>query len=200
MKRRDALKRLGLATGAIVATPAVLGMLKSCSSPAEVWTPQFLTVPQGKILKGLVDVFLPDTPELLSAKTLNVPEFIDRYIGEVYMEEDQEKFKLAYEKTLNQLQTFSSKELDDIEKEDLKVFLDEYLKVKGEVDLERENKPNFEGLTISECLDSIKWMTINSYLNTEKIGEEVLAYDPVPGAYYCDDLEKLTEGKRWSLR
>jgi len=200
MKRRDALKRLGLATGAIVATPAVLGMLNSCSSPAEVWTPQFLTVPQGKILKGLVDVFLPDTPELPSARTLNVPEFIDRYIAEVYMEKDQEKFRLAYEKTLNQLQTFSSKEIDDIEKEDLKVFLDEYLKVKGEVDLERESNPNFEGLTTSECLDSIKWMTINSYLNTEKIGEEVLAYDPVPGAYYCDDLEKLTEGKRWSLR
>jgi len=200
MKRRDALKRLGLATGAIVATPAVLGMLNSCSSPAEVWTPQFLTIPQGKILKGLVDVFLPDTPELPSARTLNVPEFIDRYIAEVYMDEDQKKFKLAYEKTLSQLQTFSSKEINDIEKEDLKVFLDEYLKVKGEVDLERESNPNFEGLTTSECLDSIKWMTINSYLNTEKIGEEVLAYDPVPGAYYCDDLEKLTEGKRWSLR
>ncbi len=106
---------------------------------------------------------------------------------------------MAFEKTLNQLRTFSSKELDDIQKEDLKVFLDEYLKVKGEIDENRESNPNFEGLTTSECMDLIKWMTINSYLNTEKIGEEVLAYDPVPRAYYCDDLEKLTESKRWAL-
>ncbi len=199
MKRRDAIKRLGLASGAVVATPGLLGMLNSCSSPAEVWTPQFLTVPQGKILKGLVDVFLPETPELPSAKTLNVPEFIDRYIAEVYDEKDQKRFKAAYEITMAELKTFTKKELEEVEKEDLKVFLDEYLKVKGEVDTDREKNPDFDGMTTSECLDSLKWMTVNAYLNTQKIGEEVLAYDPVPGAYYCGDLDELTGGKRWSL-
>jgi hypothetical protein len=199
MKRRDALKRLGLATGAIVATPTLLGMLNSCSSPKEVWTPLFLSVPEGKLLQGLTEVFLPQTPELPSAKALNVPEFIDRYIAEVYMEEDQKKFKVAIENTLIKLKSFSEKEVEDIEKEDLKVFLDEHLKVKGEIDIEREKNPGFEGLTVSECLDSLKWLTINAYITTEKIGEEVLAYEPVPGAYYCGDLNELTEGKRWSL-
>jgi hypothetical protein len=199
MKRRDALKRLGLATGAIVATPAVLSMLNSCTSAPEVWTPQFLTVPQGKILKGLVDVFLPETPELPSAKALNVPEFIDQYIAEVYDEKDQKLFSEAYDITMAELKSFTKKELKEVEKEDLKVFLDEYLKVKGEVDTYRENHPDFEGMTTSECLDSLKWLTINAYLNTQKIGEEVLAYDPVPGAYYCGDLNELTNGKRWSL-
>jgi predicted XRE-type DNA-binding protein len=199
MKRRDALKRLGLASGAIVATPAVLSMLNSCTSAPEVWTPQFLTVPQGKILKGLVDVFLPETPELPSAKALNVPEFIDQYIAEVYDDKDQKRFTEAFEITMSELKSFTKKELKDVEKEDLKVFLDEYLKVKGEVDTDRENYPDFDGMTTSECLDSLKWMTVNAYLNSERIGEEVLAYDPVPGAYYCGDLNELTEGKRWSL-
>lgn len=199
MKRRDALKRLGLASGAIVATPTVLSMLNSCTTTPEIWTPQFLTVPQGKILKGLVDVFLPETPELPSAKALNVPEFIDRYIAEVYDDEEQQTFNKAFEKTLTTLKSFTKKELDGIVKEDLKVFLDEHLKVKDEVDTERLNNPDFEGMTTSECLDSLKWMTVNAYLNTQQIGEEVLAYDPVPGDYYCGDLNELTGGKSWSL-
>jgi hypothetical protein len=199
MKRRDALKRLGLASGVIVATPAVLSLLNSCTSAPKVWTPKFLTVSQGKILQSLVDVFLPETPELPSAKEVNVSEFIDAYMAKVYDDEEQEEFKLAFEKTINDLKSFSKKELKDIKKEDLKVFLDEYLKAKGEIDTERESNPNFKGMTTSECLNSLKWLTINAYLNSEKVGEEVLAYDPVPGAYYCGDLEELTEGKRWSL-
>lgn len=198
MKRRDVLKRLGLASGAIVVTPAVLSMLNSCTTAPELWTPQFLSVPQGQVLQNLVDVFLPKT-DLPSAKEVNVPEFIDQYIAEVYDDKDQNEFRLAFENTLNQLKIFSQKELDEIEKEDLKVFLDEHLKVKGEEDLERLNNPEFEGMTTSECLDRLKWMCIDAYLTSEKIGEEVLAYDPIPGSYYCGDLEELTGGKSWSL-
>ena len=39
-----------------------------------------------------------------------------------------------------------------------------------------------------------------AYKNSEYVGEEVLAYLPIPGEYIaCGDLETLTGGKAWSL-
>jgi len=198
MKRRTVLKRLGIASAAVVVTPSLLGMLNSCTTEAKVWKPQFFSQEGGRIMQKLVDVFLPKT-ELPSASELNISEFIDRYLLEVYENEEQMAFKTAYAKVVKTLKEQAQKEVDDLEAKDLHLFLDNNLKVKDEIDTERQNNPNYKGLTTSECLDSIKWMCINAYINTEKIGEEVLAYNPVPGAYYCDDLENLTEGKRWSL-
>jgi hypothetical protein len=198
MKRRDALKRFGLAAAAIVATPAVLSLLNSCTTKQELWKPKFLSVEGGKVLQQMVNVFLPKT-DLPSASELNIPEFIDSYLLKVYDTEDQKVFKAAFAKTILKLKEQSQKEIADLEALDIQKFLDAFMKVKGEIDTERENKPDYEGLTTSECLNTIKWMCIDAYITSEKIGEEVLAYDPVPGDYYCDDLDKLTGGKSWSL-
>lgn len=77
--------------------------------------------------------------------------------------------------------------------------MNEFLKVKGEEDEERLENPDFNGMTTSEILNSLKSLSIKAYITTEKIGEEILAYDPIPGAYYCADLNELTGGKSWSL-
>jgi len=42
-------------------------------------------------------------------------------------------------------------------------------------------------------------MTIKAYKNSEEVGENILAYDPIPTAYYCGDLQELTDGKSYSL-
>ena len=54
-------------------------------------------------------------------------------------------------------------------------------------------------LTTSEFLNQLKLMTINAYKNSEFVGENILAYDPIPNTYYCGDLQELTGGKSWSL-
>jgi hypothetical protein len=44
--------------------------------------------------------------------------------------------------------------------------------------------------------DAVIW----SYKTSEYVGEEVLAYLPVPGEYIgCGDLDELTGGKAWSI-
>lgn len=198
MNRRTVIKRLGLATVAVVATPTVLGLLNSCTTEAKLWTPQFLTKKQGQILIKMVDVFLPKS-ELPSATEVNVPEFIDRYMLEVYEVAEQKAFTSAFDKMLIKLEDHTQKQDDDIKSKDLEGFLDAYLKTESEIDQERQNDPNYKGLTTSECLNTIKRFCIDAYITSEKIGEEVLAFDPVPGMYYCGDLNELTEGKRWSL-
>ena len=94
MKRREALKNIGLTAGFVVATPSVFSLLQSCTSEAETWTPLFFTLEEGVILKAIADTILPktDTP---SATEVNVPEFLDRYVKEILSDEDQAETKAS---------------------------------------------------------------------------------------------------------
>ncbi|WP_411029555.1 gluconate 2-dehydrogenase subunit 3 family protein [Spongiimicrobium sp. 3-5] len=47
---------------------------------------------------------------------------------------------------------------------------------------------------------NLRGLSIWGYKTSEYIGEEVLAYLPVPGEYIaCEDVDKLTGGKAWSI-
>jgi len=48
--------------------------------------------------------------------------------------------------------------------------------------------------------NNLRGLTIWGYKASEYVGEEVLAYLPVPGEYIaCGDVQELTGGKAWSL-
>lgn len=48
--------------------------------------------------------------------------------------------------------------------------------------------------------ESFRDMTIMGYKTTEYIGENVLAYQPIPGEYIaCGDIDELTGGKAYSI-
>jgi hypothetical protein len=198
MKRREALKNLGLATGFVVATPSIISLLQSCTSDANTWTPVFLSVEEGVVLTNIVDIILPKT-DIPSATEVNVPQFIDKYIDEVLMVEDQAKVKTAFGTIISILKPNAETKIEKVTQEDYKALLDNHMLIKDEIDQEREANPESKDITKSEFLNNLKWMTINAYKTTQEIGENVLAYDPVPGAYYCGDLQELTGGKSWSL-
>jgi len=198
MKRREALKNLGLATGFVVASPSIISLLQSCTSDAKTWTPVFLSVEEGVVLTNLVDIMLPKT-DIPSATEVNVPQFIDKYIDEVLMVEDQATVKTAFATIISILKPNAETKIEKVTQEDYKALLDNHMLIKDEIDQEREANPESKDMTKSEFLNNLKWMTINAYKTTQEIGENVLAYDPVPGAYYCGDLQELTGGKSWSL-
>lgn len=199
MKRRTALRQIAYATGFVVATPTVLSLLNSCTASEKQWLPKILSSQESKLLNKLVDVYLPKTEQLPSAIELNVPQFIDSYVDKIYNPNDQKYFKSAFATMQEQLKVHADLQVNQIQEKHIEKFLDQYLKLKGEVDQERLENPGFEGLTTSEILNTLKSLSIKAYLTTEKIGEEVLAYDPIPGAYYCGDLNELTDGRSWSL-
>jgi len=198
MKRREVLKNLGFATGFFVATPTLISLLQSCTSEVKTWVPEFLTIEQGVVLTNIVDIILPKT-DLPSATELNVPQFIDKFVNEVFDEKSQASVKTAFSKIISVLKPNSEDSIEKITQEDYKALLDEHMLIKGEVDTEREINPESLEMTKSEFLNTLKSVTIFAYVNTEEIGERVLAYDPVPGAYYCGDLQELTGGKSYSL-
>lgn len=199
MKRREALKNIGFAAGFFVATPAIINLLQSCTSEVKTWTPKFLTVNQGIVLTKMVDVILPKTTDLPSATELNVPQFIDLYLKDILDDENKGYVTTAFDAMIAMLKPNPETHVDEITEEAYKTLLDKYMLVKGEIDQEREANPESLVPTKSEFLNHLKWLTINAYLTTEQIGENVLVYDPIPTEYYCGNLQELTGGKSYSL-
>ena len=198
MKRREALKNIGLTTGFFIVTPSIVSLLQSCTAEVNAWTPEFLSVEEGVVLTKLVDIILPKT-DIPSATEVNVPQFIDKYIKEVMEDGEQAMVKTAFGNIISVLKPNPEDDINKLKDEDYKALLDNHMLIKDEVDQEREANPDAKEMTKSEFLNQLKWSTIHAYKISEQIGEHVLAYDPVPGAYYCGDLQELTGGKAWSL-
>ena len=199
MKRRDALKNLGLAAGFAITAPSIFSMLQSCTTEVKTWVPQFLTSDEQKVLTNLVDIILPKTATTPSATEVKVPQFIDRYIHEVIENEDQEITRAAFNKLIGLLKSSETESIDDVTTAQYTALLDKHLLITGDIDEEREANPEAEIMTTSEFLGQLKWMTINAYRNSEQVGENILIYEPVPAEYYCGDLQELTGGKAYSL-
>lgn len=198
MQRREVLKNLGLATGFFVATPTIISLLQSCTSEAKTWIPEFLSIDEGVVLTNLADIFIPKT-DIPSATEINVPQFIDKYIKEVLDDESQAQVKTAFGTIISILKPDAETKIEQVTQDEYKALLDNYMLLEDEIDQEREADLEAKVMTKSEFLNNLKWMTINAYKTSEEIGENVLAYDPVPGAYICGDLQELTGGKSWSL-
>ena len=183
MKRRDALKNIGLSAWLIIGTPSIITLLNSCTTDPKTWKPIFLSKDQAEILKNIVDIIIPKT-ETPSASEVNVIEFLDKYYKEVLDDERQKWLKGSYNSLVDLIKT---KFNDNMTAEKYKDLLDNHMILSGDSD------------DLSELLKQIKSDTIWAYKTSEFVGENVLAYDPIPATYYCGDLKELTGGKSWSL-
>ncbi len=216
MERRAVLKNMGLAMGAAVATPTLLSILQSCQGETgPVFTPVFFSQEEGNVLMKTVDIILPktDTP---SASELQVHAFIDKYLGEVVPLEEQEMLRMGMAAFVSSILGASGKEsAADIVAEDIEPVLAEALvKMDEEEEMAMNEammayfqaKEAGEEATLDDKIASrgfaqnMRGAVIWAYKHTEYIGEEVLAYLPVPGEYIpCGDVDELTGGKAWSI-
>ena len=200
MDRRKALKGLGLSLGFVVATPTILSMLQSCKKDTTAvasWVPKFFSADEGTVVENLVDLILPRTADLPGASDVNVAEFIDLYTSKVLGKEEQE----GYKKGLAAVMKALKKPVGDITTEDYDGLLAKYLKATKE---EKEAfGDNEQDTQVLETLISLRGSAIWAYKTSEKVGEEVLAYDPIPGEQKgCISVEEATGewgGKAWSL-
>ncbi|MCX2678835.1 gluconate 2-dehydrogenase subunit 3 family protein [Galbibacter sp. EGI 63066] len=214
MNRRKALRNIGLTTGFVVATPTLVSMLQSCTADKATWVPEFFTAEEGIALTNIVDVIIPktDTP---SASEVNVPQFLDKYVKEVESDETQAEYRKKMAGLVKQLKADYNENLAEITPEEYEDIVVKNLKaerkegtnrviIEGkEVDMDMGSESgaaeNNQALAYS-MVNDLRWSTINAYKNSQKIGEEVLAYDPVPGVYTgCMPVEEATQGKAWSL-
>ena len=217
MKRRSALKNMGMIFGYAAATPSLLSVLQSCKdkpSYAE-WTPSFFEKDKGYALAQMVDVILPktDTP---SATEVNVHVFIDAYANAVLPEAQQQFTKMLMDAFMSKVLEDSGKDaLTALDGVDFEPALSNYLakRTVGEEEAQEKAIEDYmqaimggeeaELDTETACCafaGNIRDIAIWSYKSSEYVGEEVLAYLPVPGEYIaCGNVQELTRGKAWSL-
>ncbi|MBQ4913571.1 gluconate 2-dehydrogenase subunit 3 family protein [Maribacter sp. MMG018] len=215
MDRRKALKNMGLAMGYTVATPTLISIMQSCKGETVAqWTPEFFTQAEGSVITKLVDIIIPKT-DTLSASEVQVDLFIDKFSQDVMEKENQDFFKMTMGKFIDKALKDSGKEnAQDLTPEDLEPVLASALKTSKD-----DQAKMFESITTyneaiaegkSATLDdgtarfafanNLRGLTIWGYKTSEYVGEEVLAYLPVPGEYIgCGDAQELSQGKAWSL-
>jgi len=215
MDRRKALKNMGLSLGYVVATPTLIGIVQSCKNEKALeWTPDFFTPDQGAVITQLVDIILPktDTP---SASGVQVNLFIDRFADQVMQKEQQDFVKMSMQQFIEKaMEDSGKKEMRDLAPEDLEPVLAESLKVTKEEEVKlfevlntfheavAQGKPAKLDDEVSRFAfaNNLRGMTIWGYKTSEYVGEEVLAYLPLPGEYIaCGDVEELSGGKAWSI-
>lgn len=214
MDRRKALKNMGLTIGYTVATPTLISILQSCQEKGPEWTPDFFSADQGNAITHLVDIILPktDTP---SASELQIHMFIDQFLAEVSEPEEQDFVKMSMGKFFDKALADSGKSsVGDLGPEDLEPVLAAALKQTKEDETKmfesitsyQESIAKGETAELDDATsrfafaNNLRGITIWGFKTSEHIGEQVLAYLPVPGEYIgCGDLNELTGGKAWSL-
>lgn len=215
MDRRIALKNMGMALGYTVATPTLFSIVQSCKTEKVVeWIPDFFTKDEGVVLTTLVDIILPktDTP---SASEMQVDLFIDRFTKQAMEKEKQDFVKMSMGKFLeNALKESGKENVGKLETGDLEKVLASTLKIsKEQMKINDEALEKYmEGMatgSVGEVGDdlaryafasNLRGMTIWGYKTSEFVGEEVMAYLPIPGEYIaCGDQQELTGGKAWSI-
>ena len=203
--------------GYAAATPTLLSVLQSCKElpPYAEWVPEFFEKDKGYALATMLDVILPktDTP---SATEVNVHGFIDGFAKEVLPEDQQIFMKMLMDTFMDQVLASSGKsDLTDLEAADLDPVLTKYLAKRSEAESEAQQEAigaymeaTMKGETAEldkevACYtfaDNVRNMAVWAYKGSEYVGEEVLAYLPIPGQYIgCGDVNELTGGKAWSL-
>ncbi|RXG18109.1 gluconate 2-dehydrogenase subunit 3-like protein [Leeuwenhoekiella aestuarii] len=212
MKRRQVLKNIGLGAGYVAVAPAVFNLLQSCKSePKNEWQPVFLNVANGFALTQVLDVILPksDTP---GASELNIAQFIDSYMDEVAGDKQKEEFKSGANAFALSFKENFDKELSDGEAEDFekavakylgadKETRDAYVKRISETQDPDAPKADFDAHAGSFAyLNAVRDLGIWAWKNSEAVGENVLWYDPIPGAYIgCLPESEAGGGKVMSL-
>jgi len=198
MDRREALKNTALLTGGILAGPSLLSLLQSCTKVSRLdWQPLFLNEDQALFISAFVDTILPatDTPGALD---VNVDVFIDLFFEKSYDEEAQQQVRNELDQLNAKAEQNYGASFTDLNSEDRKQSLldqeqdgGKFRKsVWGTAVGDQEKPPGF--------YKSLKSLTLWAYFNSEKVGEEILVYDPIPGVYKgCIPLSDV--GNSWSL-
>ncbi|WP_166461219.1 gluconate 2-dehydrogenase subunit 3 family protein [Flavicella sediminum] len=207
MDRRAALKNLTMGLGYTIAAPTLLKMLASCTSEVKTWTPLFLTELEQHMVIHLCDLILPasTTPGALD---VNVPQFLDMMYKEIETESKQKLFRSGAGVFATKFQEKIGKEALEGKKEDYEVMLDTYLNLSEEkteevLALQKQKitkvpREKAEIYSLYKFLLATREYTLYGYFTSEKVGEEVLSYDPIPGVYQgCIPLEDV--GNAWSL-
>jgi hypothetical protein len=192
MDRREALKTTSFVIGMSLSASALPVLLHGCRSEAKraeaalgrTFEPEYFDRDQIDLIAGLAETILPET-DTPGAKTVGVHEFIDEEVKYMYSEDDQNIFVDGLREVQERAQATCGRKFQACSTEERVTLLSA---------MEQETSEE----TGRRFVQMLKEMTFRGYFTCEKIGKEVLRYDPIPGMYLgCVDI--AAEDRMWTL-
>jgi hypothetical protein len=182
MNRRELLKTSALFVGYAVSATALTETFIACSKQVTLdWKPVFLTNNQANLVAEITETILPKTTTP-GAKEIGVPQFVDKMLADLLSEKDQKDFIAGLETVDDRCREMNGKpflECQPAQREALLLALDN----------EAAKTPlSLWGITLEEPQPTtfyrrLKSLTLWGYFTSEKVGKEILSYDPVPGEF-----------------
>jgi hypothetical protein len=185
MNRREYIKNTALFLGYAVSASALTETFIACKNEAQAnlaWKPVFLSNNQANTIAEITETILPKTATP-GAKEIGVPQFIDKLLKDILSEADKTTFLAGlkdFEVTCEKVQGKSFTACTQAEKEAYLLKMD---KESG------KTPPSAWGITLvpnppkPTFFKQIKDLTLFGYFTSEKVGKELLAYDPIPGPF-----------------
>jgi len=209
MNRRTALKNLTLSIGYVVSVPTIMTTFSSCTEELATWKPLFLSDQEKFMVTHLVDIILP-TSDIPGGLDVNIPQFIDIMYQEIELESNQKAFQQGGIIFASKFDQRYGEKIEKGHKSEIQDLFAHYFTLsKRETSkvLHEQSKPQNEihpnhlnNYLLYKFLFSVRYYSLFGYFTSEKVGKEVLAYDPIPGVYKgCISLEEATNGKTWTL-
>ena len=197
MNRREAIKRTAIIMGGAVSAVTISGIMGGCKAePTPTgWQPAFLSKEQYETVAEIAETILPKTGTP-GAKEVGVPQFIDNMLTNYFNEANRAAFAKGLDGFIERCKQSSGKAFKDCNEEERSTVM---TALERDFLLKKEAQKNDEDVLKSQPFyTTLKEMVIVGYFTSEKIGTEVLRYDPIPGTY--DPCMPYQQGDRmWSL-
>lgn len=193
MKRREAIKRTALIMGYAVSASAIAGVMSGCQAdtktPADAWKPTTFTDTQINTIREAAERIVPATEGIVGAKDVMVERFVDA-MGPSYKTDEVAWFKQQLDQLELDAKATHNKSFASLKSDQMDAMITDIMnRAKGE---EERDEPSF--------FLQLKEVVLLGYFTSEKVGKEVLNYDPVPTKYEsCIDLASVPNGRSWSL-
>jgi hypothetical protein len=182
MNRRDYIKQSAMALGLTISAGSISQLLSACSKSTIDWKPSFMSAKEANLVSLISDTLLPKTATP-GAVELGVPQFIDRLIPVSTDEDGQAEFKKGIAEFEENCKEQYQKSFENLIPEERAEFLVAQDQDSASFPISMWGimlDPNPAPITFYRNLKSLILM---GYFSSEKIGEEVLVYAPIPGPY-----------------
>jgi Gluconate 2-dehydrogenase subunit 3 len=176
MRRRTALKQLGVLATAAMVLPSCVGK-ESVTQATIALNKISITGNQEKLLAAMAECLIPKT-NTPGAGELNIHHFALRMIDDCTEAEDQKKFLKGLEQFQSAVEEKTGKSFEESTAEEQQNLLKDI-----ESDKLVPTLKDGEQNSIKDFYDTYRGRTIQGYLGSEYVMTNVFGYNMIPGRY-----------------
>ncbi|MEL6254801.1 MAG: gluconate 2-dehydrogenase subunit 3 family protein [Bacteroidota bacterium] len=198
MNRRDAIRQTALIMGYAVSASAASAVMAGCEVSQEPdWQPAFLSPEQANLVAEISERIVPRTTTP-GAKDVFVDRFIDAMLGGYMKQKDVDAFMKGLADIDKRSQDKHQKPFASIPDADKDAILTD-LATEAEEKMKELGQLNRDSKMPKHFFIAAKELALLGYFSSEKVGKEVLKWDPVPGQFQgCIPLSD-TGGVSWTI-